>query len=160
MSVEKKQKGEFKFSSILCWVAPTSAAESIDLGMKPEKKAGLSRDPSFTIVGGLNEDDTLQLVMQPSRNGPKNAMEVEPLDPKKLLQEASQSLNPLSDETKFSLFESQHPNFSIERKMQIYAQLDKKRENENGLNEQILKDIEKGEYVHYEINNPLVFDRS
>jgi hypothetical protein len=50
----------------------------------------LSREPSFTILGGINEDDTLQLVMQPSRNAKQLiGKEAEKMDPKKLLQEAS-----------------------------------------------------------------------
>lgn len=70
---------------MMCCAAPSSGNVSIDIGLKPENKIGLSRQPSFTIIGGLQDDDTLQLVMQPSRNAPKQAKEIDNIDPKKLL---------------------------------------------------------------------------
>lgn len=71
---------------MFCCAALSSGGVSLDL----EKKVGLSREPSFTILGGINEDDTLQLVMQPSRNAKQVVgKEAEKMDPKKLLHEAS-----------------------------------------------------------------------
>ena len=87
---------------MICCAAPSSGGVSIDLSFNPI--VGLSREPSFSVFPE-NEDDTLQLVMQPSRNAPKgNKAQEEPVNPIKMLLEASHSINPISDDTKYSLF--------------------------------------------------------
>lgn len=98
---------------MMCCGAASSGGVSIDI--ESRQAVGISREPSFSIQDAHDGDDTLKLAMQPSRNTAK-ARNPNDANPVRFLQDVSHKTG--SDETKFSLFESQQLNFSFERKMQ------------------------------------------